>query len=206
MKIQPFRDPELYLLNKWESARLLEHSMTAVRDKYGQILDAALDKLRQRYSELDHKGIHLTDEWDLNVGIGKESWPSTYPKWPSGIWLGCLTLDHLTSEDADTPFACVWYNPPKSAGIDLDRAVKRMLEAAKTILTKELPHRVKEEVLRSEANIWYPLPESRHELLEMLLNNKSSAFIDCILAHFETLAKFIPVMDEIAGGSKRKGE
>ena len=62
------------------------------------------------------------------------------------------------------------------------------------------------DVDKSEADIWYPLPEPRHELLGMLLNNQSPAFIDCIVANLETLARFIPVMDEISLGNKQKGK
>ena len=206
MKIQPFSDPELYLLNKWESAMLLENSMKAVRDKYAQIFTAALDRLEQRYKGLDCRTMHLTDKWNPSVSIGKKSWPSMYPSWPSGFWLECIGLDHLTSQDKDAPHACVFFNPPKSEGRDLKGTVQRLREAAKTILTKERLDSVGHEIGKSESYIWYPLPEPRHELQRMLMNNQSREFIDCIVAHLETLEWFIPVMDEISRGGKRKGK
>jgi len=205
MKIQAFSDPELYLLSNWDSGILLERSLNDVREKYQKIFSTALDQLGRKFKVLNQRGIHLSGEYDLSVGIGKESWPSTYSSWPSGFWLGCVTLDDLTSEDKEAPFACVWFNPPKSKGMDLGAAAERLREAARTILTNEQMEKVEQEVLRSEANIWYLLPEPRHELLAMLLNNRPGDFIDCIVAHFETLTKFIPVMDEISHSDKRGG-
>jgi hypothetical protein len=202
MKIQPFSDPELYLLNRWESAMLLESSMKAVRDKYEQIFGAALDRLEQQYKGLDCRTMHLSDKEDPSVSVGKKSWPSMYPNWPSGFWLGCIGLDNLTSEDADDPYASVFFNPPKSAVFEIQGIVRRLRDSAKTILTKEQMDRVREEVRKGHASIYYPLPEPRRELLEMLMNNKSAAFIDCIVAHLETLAKFIPVMDEVSHGGR----
>lgn len=206
MKIQPFSDPELYLLNKWESAMLLENSMKAVRDKYAQIFAAAFDRLEQQHKELNCRTMHLTHEGDPSVSIGKKSWPSTYPNWPSGFYLGNIGLDYITSEDEDAPYACVFFHPPKSEGRDFRGIVQQLREAAKTILTKERMNSVQDQAGKGDAAIWYPLPEPRQELLAMLLNNQSTDFIDCIVAHLKTLAKFIPVMDAIALGSKRKGK
>jgi hypothetical protein len=117
MKPNRFSDPEVFLLNNWASAMLLERSMKAVRDKYAAILDAALDKVAQRHKELDCRAIHLSDNWEFTAGIGRKSWPSMHPRWPSGFWLGCNGLDNLTSMEADAPYACVWCNLRKASDI-----------------------------------------------------------------------------------------
>lgn len=206
MKTHRFSDPELYLLNNWASAMLLERSMKAVREKYAEILNTALDKVTERHKTLDSRAIETRDKWKFKVGIGNKSWPSMYSMWPSGFWLGCIGLRHLTSEDGDAPYACVWLNPLKSAELDLKAAVQRLCEAAKTILAQEQLKNVGQTVKKDEADIWYPLPEPRDKLLGMILNNQSRELLDCIVAHFETLAKFIPVMDEIAQTNRRTGK
>jgi hypothetical protein len=203
MKTHQFSDPELYLLNNWANAMLLERSMTAVRVKYAEILGVALEKVSKHHDGLDSRFIETKDKEKFKVGIGKRSWPSMYPKtWPSGFWLGCIGLRHLTSEDGDAPYACIWLNPPRSADLDLKVAVQRLHDAAQTILSQEQLPDLGKTVKVDEADIWYPLGEPRAKLLEMILNNKSRELIACIVAHFETMAKFIPVMDEIVGASK----
>jgi len=44
---------------------------------------------------------------------------------------------------------------------------------------------------------WYNLPESRQSLAQMLLDNESEKFVECIVSHVMILARFIPVLDEI---------
>jgi len=204
MAIHQFSDPELYLLNNWASATLLERSVKAVRDKYTEILDSALDKVTERHKELDCRAIHLSDNWELTAGIGRKAWPSMYPRWPSGFWLGCGGLQNLTSMEGDSPYACVWLNPPKSAKLDLEEAVHKLKEAAKRLLSREQLERVEHSLGSGEADISYPLPEPRDELLNLLLKEDSRGFIDCIVAHYETLVRFMPVMDEIMHVRKRK--
>ncbi len=49
----------------------------------------------------------------------------------------------------------------------------------------------------------YELTESRKELLELLANDLDQ-FIERMVAHFETLAGFIPALDEIFEKTTRK--
>jgi hypothetical protein len=70
-------------------------------------------------------------------------------------------------------------------------------------VTKEQFDSLERTVGNTAADISYPLSEPREELLEMLLKDDAGGFIDCIVAHFETLSGFIPVMDEIARTCKR---
>jgi len=203
MKTHRFSDPELYLLTNWPGATLLEESMKAVRKKYDAMLASALDKVTQRHKELDCRAIENRDKWKFKVGIGKRSWPSMYPTWPSGLWLGCVGLRHLASEDADVPYACVWLNPPKSADLHLEDSVEQLRAAATTILPQEHWKDVGQTVKKDQVDIWYPLREPRAKILGMILNNQSHDLIDFIVAQFETLSGFIPVMDEIARSCKR---
>ena len=203
MTVQPFSDPELYLLNKWEDAMLLENSMNAVRDKYEQILATVLDRVEQQHRELDCRTMHLSYKEDPSVSISKKAWSSMYPNWPSGFWIGCIGLNNLASEDENEPYASVYFNPSKSAVFDSQEIVRRLRDFAETILTREQMSRLRDDANKGDASIYYLLPEPRRKLLEMLLNNKSAEYIDCIEDHLKTLARFIPVMDEIALSGKR---
>lgn len=198
-----FSDPELHLLHNWADAILLEDSMKAVRKKYDAMLRAALDVVAKRHKELDCRAIETKDKFKFKVGMGKKSWPSMWPTWPSGLWLGYVGLRRLTSEDEEIPYACVWLNPPKSADVDLKKAVGQLRDAAERVLPHEHLGNVDQTLKKDQADIWYPLTGAREKLLGMLLSNQPQELIDFIVAQFETLAKFIPVMDEITQGSKR---
>ena len=45
--------------------------------------------------------------------------------------------------------------------------------------------------------ISYYLPEKRTELLEMILKDDGQEFVDCLVKHFESFVRFIPVLDEV---------
>jgi hypothetical protein len=53
-------------------------------------------------------------------------------------------------------------------------------------------------------HVWYSFPQSRHDVLALLLKDDPKEFVQCMVGHFETLAKFIPVIDDIFQVGKRK--
>jgi len=203
MPKQVFNGPELYLLKNWSNAHLLEESMEAVRNKYGEIFGSVLDAVEKEHPELKSRSIQVASYGGI-AGIGRETWPSMYSAWPSGLWIGNTCLEGLVSEDSEAPDASVWIKPPKDGGVDLQRAVHKLDQAAGKILGRKGAKRVSSKATRSEAYLWYPLPEKRQDLLQMLVTDGAQRFIDCMFGHFDVLARFIPVMDEIFKGARRK--
>ena len=177
--------------------------MKAAREKYTQVLDEVLDEVAEKYEELDCRSTHPTYEGS-NVGIGKRSWPSKYPDWPSGLWVGHVRLDNVASdEDEYGPGGEVYIGICNDIKLDMAKVAERLLHAAKT-LSKDEFRRAETWSGKSDAGLWYPLPESREKLLELLVKDKARGFIDCMVAHFESLAKFIPIIDEIFEGAAQR--
>jgi len=204
MAIQPFSDPELYVLDNWARAVLFEGAMKAVRDKYATILGNVLDEVQKRYKELKIRGVHPNNE-EFNIGVGKAAWPSTDSSWPSGLWIGRIRVENVMSDDEGAPGAGVWVNPPRDAALDMQQTAQRLRDAAQAILAPEEYNRLEVETYgKTQAWIEYELSEPRAKLRQLLLMPKANDFINCLVGHFETLAEFIPVMDEIARGGKQK--
>jgi hypothetical protein len=206
MEKQMFNEPEMYILEKWADAKLLEESMESMRNKYREVFDKVLERVQEQHKELDCSAMHFAAGDDgINVAVGKSTWPCRYPKWPSGLWLSRVRLDDVASEPEYPPGACIWIRPPVQSGLDLKKAANKLREAARQVLPKGALKDFEVDEGKSDASIWYPLlPESRQELLAMVKKEDGSAeFIDCMVTHFELLAKFIPVIDEIFQTGKR---
>lgn len=203
MPKQAFNEPELYLIKNWSDAHLLEESMEAVRNKYGEIFGSVLDAVEKEHPELKSRSVQVASYGGI-AGIARETWPSMYSAWPSGLWIGNICLEGLVSDDSEAPEASVWIKPPKDGGVDLQEAARKLEQGAVKVLGRKEAKRVSTKCTRSEAYLWYPLPEKRQDLLQMLVTDGAQRFIDCIFAHFDVLARFIPVMDEIFTGARRK--
>lgn len=205
MAKQLFNEPELYLLKNWTNAQLVEQSMDTVRQKYAQLFDRVLDAVQEQHPELDSRFIHITRN-EGNVIIGKKTWPSMYAQWPSGLRLWDIRPENLSSEEEDPPEAVVWFHPPKEtrSRVDFQEVANGFKKAAERLLTKPEFKRVFVESTKTYAYLSYPLPEPRQKLLDMMLADEAREFHDCMLGHFESLTKFIPVMDEIVKKSKSK--
>jgi hypothetical protein len=200
-----FNEPELYLLKKWTDAQLLEESMKAVRKKYAELFEKILEQVQESHEELDCPGIQPTGDGGLNLGLGKSTWPSKWPKWPSGLWLGPLRIEDLVAEDGETPGGSIWLYPPSEVALDISEAARKFQEAAPSILTKEELDRTDlEEPEEGYAHVNYSFPQSRQEVLDLLLKDDATDFIQCMVGHFETLANFIPVIDDIFQHGERK--
>jgi hypothetical protein len=111
--------------------------MKAMRKKYAQLFEQVLERVQEEHEELDNQGIQLTNDAGLNVGLGKSTWPSKWPKWPSDLWLGYLRFEDLTTEDGAAPGGGIWLDPPKETGLDTKNAACKFQEAAPKVLTKK---------------------------------------------------------------------
>ena len=207
MPTQLFNEPESYLLRNWAKAQLLAESMVAVREKYTQVFGKILDSVQEEHPELDSRFIHMTPSDGLVI-IGKQKWPSMYAQWPSGFRIGAIRPENLASEDEEAPEAAVMFCPPKEvrSQVNLQQVADTFEKEAAKLMTKDEFKRVSVQTTKSYAYLGYPLPEPRQKLLELLLAEEARAFIECVRAHFESLTRFIPVMDGIAQSPQSPGQ
>jgi hypothetical protein len=54
------------------------------------------------------------------------------------------------------------------------------------------------------ASVYYFLPQPREELLSLLLTNAARGFIECMVGHFDNLAKLTNVLDQLFQTGKPK--
>jgi hypothetical protein len=182
-----------------------------MRDKYRDVLGTVLNEVNKRHPELDCRGMDLElDEDDdavcgcLNLGIGRKAWPSMSPRaYPTGLWICGITLGELITRGERSASASVWINPSGDSRLDL-RCASRRLEDDATRLEPTIRFRAEVDDSQGSASIEYELPESRKKLLDFLVEDESRGFIRCMVGHFDTLAKFIPVIDGLFQHNKRR--
>ena len=178
-----------------------------MRKKYVELFEKVLEQVQEEHEELDCQGIQLKNPNGLNVGLGRTSWRSKWPKWPSGLWIGYLRLEDLVTENGDAPGGSIFLDPPKEFGLDIKEAARKFQAAAPVIFNKEELDRMDlDEPAAGCVHVWYTFPQSRQEVLDLLLKDDTKQFVECMVGHFETLAKFIPVINDIfqTGKQKRK--
>jgi hypothetical protein len=100
------------------------------------------------------------------------------------------------ADDADVPGVGINLLVPKGITFDLGEARAKIQNAS-----VKLMNGVNIKYLFSEDDpttcLWYNIPESRKELTQMLLDDESEKFVECIVSHVMILTRFIPVLDEI---------
>src|ERR1022692_3316100 len=143
-----FNESEMYLVNNWTEARLIERTLVTMRVKYEVILEKVLGAVQKKYPELDHRAKIMAlnagkddDEQRgvITIGVGRKAWPSTYVRnEPSGLWLSDIRLGELIVDCEKGPTANVFLSPPRDYGLDLadvasvlEREAKRILPEAK---------------------------------------------------------------------------
>jgi hypothetical protein len=197
MPKQLFNEPELCLLRKWSDVLVIEESIKSVRKTYAELFNNVLEQIQEKHPELDRCETHLTKE-GVNIGIGKDAWyVQQKPKfWISGLWLGGIRVENLTSDDEEMPYKMILLNAPKNAE-NLERAKEILPKAAKNILSElELTH-LETCWGSGQASIFYPISESREKLFDMLLADGSQKFIDCMIAQFESMMEFVSAIDDL---------
>jgi hypothetical protein len=200
MKNNRFSEPEQFLMGNWADVALLKQSIKSISDKYDLICGEVIDAIRVRFPELNNSRI-VSDSVSSGrqIAIGNQEWPNMYPRWPSGLYVSEISLEDLTSDEGDDPGASIWLKPPTGLNWDHVNARTRVHKAAEQLLTPELLNRRRED---DDLCLWYILPESRQDLLDMLLKDQAQDFVECLVSHFAVLAKFIPVIDELFEAQK----
>jgi len=192
-----FSEPERFLMKKWDDVTMLQQSIESISDKYDVICREVLEAVREKFPELDTSRVRPDSDSDgRQIALGKKRWPRMWDGWPSGLWVSGIGLEYLTSETEDPPGASIWLRPPTSLGFEPSNARNRVCREAKKLMSDDQFRRCSTDDDRWTC-LWYTLPESRQALLAMLLKDQAKDFVDCMVSHFEVLAKFIPVVDEL---------
>jgi hypothetical protein len=192
-----FNEPELFLLGKWADARLLEDAVRSVRTKFAEVVQVVVDRVKKNHSELDDKGVYLSrDGLRSQVVIGRTNWRRKSDPL-SGFFIDNLQVDSLTATDSKPPHKSIFVfnSNPKEAEAVIGKAAQR-------ILGEQEFRRWETCDFTDGGGIWCRL-EPR-ELFGLLVKDDARGFIDRMVAHFEQMAKFTAVVDEIVGTGKQR--
>ncbi|MEI8373374.1 MAG: hypothetical protein WCJ35_11155 [Planctomycetota bacterium] len=195
MSTDGFNEAERYLVQNWRQARRVEESMADVRPKYVEIGDRILETVQENHPELNWSENSLKRYPCIHIGR---------KKWQQGDDHGCIgieyiSLDELTAEHPDDePFIGIWTGEQKKPLTDF-KGIKRIEAAAKKLLAPEEIDRWEwpDELNQYQYQFSYYLPEKRTKLLDMILKDDGQEFVDCLVKHFESFVRFIPVLDEV---------
>jgi hypothetical protein len=192
-----FNEAERYLLKNWSDARSLEESMKRVREKYTGLCEKVAEAVKTKHPELDLNRVGVTLPWGHGFLFSSPTaWEARINDGP-GFLITNLGLEVLGSDDEPPPRAAIWIKPARKAGVDLAQARKALVSAAETVLTPEERDLCLKERGDRDSVLFYDLPETRQQLLEMLLEGDAQRFVDCMVSHIELLARFTPALDKI---------
>jgi hypothetical protein len=197
MNKQLFLEPEQYLLGRWHEVGRLEKSADSIRSKYNQTFQRVFEKVRAAHRQLDsdRNSVQRSGE----AFIGRKIWPQV-ASWPPGFWIEKMNLENLVSEaTGEEPWAAVWMQPPKE--MSQDEAVAHLEKAAQAVLTKKEIQGVQPHKEGGSVALWYYLPQSRTQLMQLLLRDQAQDFVECMTQHFNRLARFTPILDRMYGVS-----
>lgn len=156
-----------------------------------------LDSIRERCEGLDRCENDVKKNG--SVVIGRERWQRNGNYAYIGVEnIGIDSLTSMTTSEDDKPYIGVYAGTPKKPAMGLEQ-IERVVSAADEILTKDELKAVEKDAphsLEYEYQLWRYLPES-NELLQMLVEADGERFVDCLLGHFDVVAKLIPVLDEV---------
>jgi len=192
-----FSKPEQFLIKNWADVLQLRQSTDSISDTYDAICGEVVAAVREKMPELNHSRVF--DEFresGRQIALGRKRWPSKWTGWLSGFYISDIGLESLSSESEDPPTASIWLIPPSGSGLDHAQARNRIRREAKQRLRPEQLKACCEDEDPCTC-LCFSLPERRDRLLEMLLNDRTQDYVDCMVSHFEVLAKFIPVVDEL---------
>jgi hypothetical protein len=210
MSTDGFNEAERYLVQNWRQACRVEEAVKAVRLRYVELGDRVLETVQENHSELD-----WWENWLKRyscIQIGGNEW------WQQGddhacIGIEYISLDDLTADNPDDePFIGIWVGEQKKPLTDVN-GIEQIDAAAKKLLAKDEIERwewSEPSDYDDESNDLYQyqfsyyLPETRTELLEMILKDDGQEFVDCLVKHFEAYVRFIPVLDEVFAKSSAK--
>jgi hypothetical protein len=192
-------EAEQYLLKHWEEAALLEESMESVRAKYEEICQRVVEAVTELHPELDASVICLAQSWATgDIALGRTSWPMKDNKFPTGLWVYDLRLEHLAAEDREDPSGGIWFAKKEISGFDFAAARSAMMAAAQKILSPEELRRVSPADTFDNL-LWFDAP-SKKEILDALTDGDGQRFVELFVSQFDFMARFIPAVDQVFHG------
>lgn len=104
-----FNEAEQYLLKNWSEAASLEESMEAIRKKYENLIQRALNQARQQRPELDLALEFATQFWGIGwIGLSRSCWGTSSPNNRPGLWISGIRLEILASAENQSPSAIIF--------------------------------------------------------------------------------------------------
>jgi len=192
-----FNEVHQYVINNWIEARKLEDSMIDVREKYERVFERVIKAVQEEKPEFNNCQLHLKES---AICFAKKKWSRKSEKWPPGLWIWPISLDKLMADDLDGTWPQIWFCDPKGKEFDLkelEEARIKIKNASVELLKGEKPKYSFDDESDRSTLLWYNIPESRQELVQMLLDHESEKFVKCLASNVMILARFIPVLDEI---------
>jgi len=198
-----FNEAEALLLGRWQTARELELTMGKMRESYTALCKRVLEAVQAKHSDLDASRLWVTQFWgDGYMCMAKKSWVT---KDTTGFWIDNLLLEYLTDVGQPPPTASVWFDRKSFAPEELTIMKNTVRSSARGILRAD------------EAKLWsladsddvgmavhFIVPEKKTELTAMLAEGDGHRFVDCMVAHFDSLVRFTPSVDQALQKVRRK--
>ena len=164
--------------------------------KYCAVWSEICSQVLLKRRKLDHIFNGLADTWGPpDVGLCRKCWPSPYKTWLCGFYIKNISLECLCTPEADAPYARIWVEPPKKMKIDMGSVKKVFIPKAEKLLGCKTWDAAKGS--NQKLCLTFDLPETRKQLIGLLIKNKEDEFIDLMAAHFKKLAKLTPLIDEV---------
>jgi len=189
-------EAERFLLQNWTDARLLEEAMEVVRGKYTEVCERVVEAVAKEHPELDAYRIAVTQFWGVGyLGMGRKTWPGGESTWPSGFWVNNIRLEILSDENAEPPYVYIEFSGKSKESLDFDKARIAVQKAAEKFLAPEELKSIAEATEKGVL-IWLPAP-SKNKLLGALLDGDGEAFVKLLVSQFDTMTRFVPVLDKV---------
>jgi hypothetical protein len=192
-------DAERFLLDHWSECRSLEESMESVRTKYKGLFERIVEGVTGAHKELDASTVRVTQFYtDGAIGFGRKAWPGGDTVWLPGLWIEGLRLEQLSEPESDPPSGSVWIpaKTAKNANLALASARAMIVAKAQAILSTEEFARCGKNDPDEQCMLAFTMP-SKRELLLMIADGDGRRFIETIVTQFDSLSRFVPVLDEL---------
>ncbi len=189
-----FNELHQWVIQNWIEAQRLEDTINEVREKHEAVCKRVIQAVQAEKPELDNCRPHPKEG---HLSFARTEWSTQSDTWPPGLWIWNISFDHLTANDNDAPCAALWLRDPRGKRFDLDKMRGKTRSAALEFVKGEQPKYKFDDEGGRDVLLWYDITETRQELLQMLLDDQSEKFVQCIVSHVMILTQFIPVLNDI---------
>ena len=194
-----FNEAERYLLENWSDAASLEESMEAIRKKYENMVQQALNQAQQQRPELDVASAFATQFWGIGwIGLSKTCWEASNPSNRPGLWISGIRLEILASSANESPAAIIWASPKdlKKRNRKVPETIEFIWNEAKNRLGQETASQFEKGTGSDGTLIRAPMA-SKAEILEAIQSANGDRFSELIVSAFDDLGPLVPAIDEI---------